>query len=67
MFQNEPPTLGQIIYDMIIRPSPPKPCDREYLREQVHICLMTETEIGNCARVVHEYRSCVSKIDKHMK
>lgn len=66
MIQDNPQTLAQIIYDILTRPTPEKPCDPKYLQGQVHMCLMAETEIGNCAKVVHEYRSCVRKIDKSL-
>ena len=67
MLQKEPPTLGQIIYELMIRPTTKKPCDPQDLREQMHTCLINETDIGNCARVISEYRSCVGKIDKQVE
>ena len=68
MPQNTPaqPTLGQLLYEILTRPAAEKPCNPNYLREQVHMCLMAETEIGNCAQVVDAYRSCVRKIDKSL-
>jgi hypothetical protein len=64
--ESQPQTFGQMIYEILSNPANKKPCDPKYLRDQVHMCLMAETEIGNCAQVVDEYRSCLRKIDKPM-